>query len=124
MPAPSPPDPKRVAYDLWCIQEDRRMAGRPLQSTEMLVRELREHQPQWPEDAIHRGVAHFLAWMLADHAAHIAWRQRYLANVHRWAAPARPRTARRARGDPERPPPATGGAEPDTTAIPTRSGIF
>ena len=77
MPASPPSDPKRIAYDLWCIQEDRRIAGQPLENLDALVRELRERQPQLPDAALHQGVEHFLAWMLAETAARLAGRQRY-----------------------------------------------
>ena len=97
MPASPPSDPKRIAYDLWCIQEDRRMAGQPLENLDALVRALREQQPQLPDAALHQGVEHFLAWMLAETAARLAGRQRYFFQVHRGPVPARPRSPRRGR---------------------------
>ena len=95
MPASPPSDPKRIAYDLWCIQEDRRIAGQPLENLDALVRALREQQPQLPDAALHQGVEHFLAWMLAETAARLAGRQRYFFQVHRGPVPARPRSPRR-----------------------------
>ena len=97
MPARPPSDPKRIAYDLWCLQEDRRIAGQPLENLDALVRELRERQPQLPDAALHQGVEHFLAWMLAETAARLAGRQRYFFQIHRGAVPARSRTPHRGR---------------------------
>jgi len=97
MPATPPSDRKRIAYDLWCIQEDRRMAGQPLENLDALVRALREQQPQLPDAALHQGVEHFLAWALAETAARLAGRQRALVQVHRGPIPARPKSPRRER---------------------------
>ena len=97
MPASPPSDPKRIAYDLWCIQEDRRIAGQPLENLDALVRALREQQPQLPDEAIHRGIEHFLAWMLAETTTRLAGRQRCFFQVHRGLVPARPRSPRRGR---------------------------
>lgn len=90
-------NPKHIAYDLWCLQEDRRIAGQPLENLDALVCELRQRQPQLPDAALHQGVEHFLAWMLAETATRLAGRQRYSFQVQRGAVPARPRTPRRGR---------------------------
>ena len=73
------------------------MAGQPLENLDALVRALREQQPQLPDAALHQGVEHFLAWMLAETAARLAGRQRYFFQVHRGPVPARPRSLRRER---------------------------
>jgi len=73
------------------------MAGQPLENLDALVRALREQQPQLPDAALHQGVEHFLAWMLADAAGRLAGRQRYFFQVHRGPVPARPRSPRRER---------------------------
>ena len=73
------------------------MAGQPLENLDALVRALREQQPQLPDAALHQGVEHFLAWMLADAAGRLAGRQRHFFQVHRGPVPARPRSPRRER---------------------------
>ena len=97
MPASPPSDPKRIAYDLWCIQEDRRMAGQPLENLDALVRALREQQPQLPKETLHQGVEHFLAWMLADATGRLAGRRRCVLHAYRGAVPAKLKPPRRGR---------------------------
>ena len=97
MPVCALSDPKHIAYDLWCIQEDRRIAGQPLENLDVLVRTLREQQPQLPDEALHQGVEHFLTWMLADAAGRLAGRHRCFLHAYRRAVPARPQPPRRER---------------------------
>lgn len=97
MPVSPRSDPKRIAYDLWCLQEDRRIAGQPLENLDALVRTLREQQPQLPDETLHQGVEHFLTWMLADAAGRLAGRHRCVLHAYRGALPARPQPPRRDR---------------------------
>lgn len=91
------PDPKRLAYDLWCIQEDRRIAGQPLENLDVLVRALRARYPTLNEDLLQQGVEQFLAFMVVDQAQSCARRQRHFWQVHLRSAPARPQTLCRER---------------------------
>lgn len=91
------PDPKRLAYDLWCIQEDRRIAGQPLENLDVLVRALRARYPTLNEDLLQQGVEQFLAFMVVDQAQSWARRQRHFWQVHLRSAPARSQTLCRER---------------------------
>ena len=98
MPLSPLPDPKRLAYDLWCIQEDRRIAGQPLENLDVLIRTLRERSPTLNEDVLQQGVEQFLAFMVVDQAQSFARRQRYFFQVHLGSVPARPQTLCQGRG--------------------------
>lgn len=51
----------RIAYELWCLQEDRRSAGLPVQSLSTLIGALQTRHPRLAEAMIDQAVALFLA---------------------------------------------------------------
>ena len=88
MPA-SRDDPRQIAYDLWCLQEDRLRAGQPLESMDTLVRELQARNPRLDAAIIHRGVEHLLARLFAENEVSLARRQRWIFHASLSSVPAR-----------------------------------
>lgn len=81
-------EPQRIAYDLWCLQENRRIACQPLESLDGLIHTLRARNPWLEASDIERGTALFLAWTLTEVTRSCAARHRYVFEVPRL----RPRT--------------------------------
>ena len=79
---------QRIAYDLWCLQENRRIARQPLASLDGLIHTLRARNPWLEASDIERGTALFLAWTLTEVTRSCAARHRYFFEVPRF----RPRT--------------------------------
>ena len=71
-------DATQVAYDLWCLQEDRRMSGQPPQRMDAMIQYLREQRPDLDCELIQQGVAHFLALMFREETARSESRQRQM----------------------------------------------
>ncbi|MBK8185617.1 MAG: hypothetical protein IPK63_23080 [Candidatus Competibacteraceae bacterium] len=69
---------QEIAYDLWCIQEDRLRAGAPLVGLGMLVSELHERHPDWDDTLIEQGVSVFLNEQLHSRQKSVTQRQRLL----------------------------------------------
>jgi hypothetical protein len=82
-------DPRQVAYDLWCLQEDRLRAGQPLESLDALVRELQARNPRLKAATLERGVAHWLDRMFAENEARLARRRRWIFHASRSSVSAR-----------------------------------
>ena len=71
-------DATQVAYELWCLQEDRRRSGQPPGRMEALIQALHERQPELPPELIQQGVAQFLALMFREETARSESRQRQM----------------------------------------------
>ena len=76
-------EPQRIAYDLWCLQENRRIARQPLASLDGLIHTLRARNPWLEASDIERGTALFLAWTLTEVTRSCAARHRYVFEVPR-----------------------------------------
>jgi len=74
-------DATQVAYELWCLQEDRRRSGQPPGRMEAMIQALHERQPELPPELIQQGVAHFLALMFREETARSESRQRQIFHV-------------------------------------------
>ena len=72
---------RQVAYELWCLHEDRRPSDPPLGGMEGLIRALQERQPDLPLERIQQGVALFLARRFRDEIARSASRQRQIFHL-------------------------------------------
>ena len=87
-------DPQRIAYDLWCLQENRRMAGQTLEPLNELVHALRARNPWLEEADIARGIDVFLTRTVMEVARSFTARHRYFFEVPRL----RPRMVAATRG--------------------------
>ena len=75
---------KHLAYELWCLQEDRRGAGQPVQNLSTLIGELRAQHPQLTDAALNAGVALFLARLFEENRLQIA---RHRQRLLQWSGP-------------------------------------
>jgi hypothetical protein len=69
---------KHLAYELWCLQEDRRWARQSVQNLSTLISELRVRHPQLTDAAIDAGVALFLARLFEENHLQITRHRQWL----------------------------------------------
>lgn len=73
----------RIAYELWCLQEDHRAAGLPVQGLSTLIAELRVRHPRLKDVAIDQGVDLFLARLFEEHQQRLAHHRRWVTHWSR-----------------------------------------
>ena len=76
-------DSQRIAYDLWCLQENLRLAGQPLQPLDCLVDTLQKRNPSLKDTILESGIALFLERTFADIQQSSAARHRYFFGISR-----------------------------------------
>lgn len=82
-------DPKRVAYDLWCLQENQDRAGKPRLLLADLVATLRTRNPSLEDAVIDRAIQHMMDRLFATEKTQRALRQRLMHQEHRASTVAR-----------------------------------
>ena len=53
--------PRHIAFELWCIHEDRKMSGKPVGGIELLLKNLRKRYPYLSDELINQGFDLYLA---------------------------------------------------------------
>ena len=76
-------DPQRIAYDLWCLQENHRLDGKPLQPLGCLVDILQKRNPGLEDTILESGIALFLERTFAEIRQSSAVRHRYFFGISR-----------------------------------------
>lgn len=69
---------RQIAYDLWCIQEDRRISALPMESLDTLLKELRQRKPQITDALLQQGVDLFLQGQIDAQCERFTQRERQL----------------------------------------------
>lgn len=70
--------PEKIAYDLWCIQEDWLGMGRSLEGLDALLTEFHQRYPHLDSTLIAEGIALFLADQIRVKRERLTQRQRLL----------------------------------------------
>ncbi len=85
----APTSPQGIAYALWCLQENRRLAGQPLAPLDELIQSLRTRHPALDAADLQRGLDLFLAQTGAEILRSCATHDRLLWMLHRsgWQTP-------------------------------------
>ena len=85
----APTSPQGIAYALWCLQENRRLAGQPLAPLDELIQSLRTRHPALDAADLQRGLELFLAQTGAEILRSCATHDRLLWMLHRsgWQTP-------------------------------------
>ncbi len=79
----TPPSPQWIAYELWCLQENHRLAGPALASLDTLIHTLRTRHPTLDAADLQRGLDLFLAQTGAEILQSCATHHRLLWLLHR-----------------------------------------
>lgn len=69
---------RQVAYDLWCLQDDRQRGARPLGSLEALMAEFRQRHPTLAGELLEQGVDLFLQGQIEAHYQRLIQQRRQL----------------------------------------------
>lgn len=75
---------RRVAYELWCLQEDRRDAHQPVGGLDALIFELRQRHPQLDQAVVDQAAELFLNRMFEESIVQITQHREWIL---RWALP-------------------------------------
>ena len=85
----APTSPQGIAYALWCLQENHRLAGQPLAPLDELIQSLRTRYSALDGADLQRGLELFLAQTGAEILRSCATHDRLLWMLHRsgWQTP-------------------------------------
>ena len=53
--------PRHIAFELWCIHEDRKLSYEPVGGIELLLKNLRKRHPYLSDEVINQGLDLYLA---------------------------------------------------------------
>lgn len=69
--------PRHIAFELWCIHEDRKMSDKPVDGIELILKKLRKRHPYLSDELITQGLDLYLAHYFCVTLQSVTSYQRY-----------------------------------------------